>query len=39
MTIQKGSITVSDTKDRLIETEQGITCGCGSPKLKNGLPH
>ena len=31
-----GSIymTVSDTKDNLIETKDGITCGCGNPKLK-----
>ena len=33
MTIEKGDMTVSDTKDNLIETKDGITCGCGNPKL------
>ena len=26
-------MTVSDTKDNLIETKDGITCGCGNPSL------
>lgn len=34
MTIEKGDMTVSDTKDNLIETKDGITCGCENPSLK-----
>lgn len=34
MTIEKGDMTVSDTKDNLIETKDGITCGCGNPRLR-----
>ena len=34
MTIEKGDMKVSDTNDNLIETKDGITCGCGNPKLK-----
>ena len=34
MTIEKGDMTVSDTKDNLIETKDGITCGCENPNLK-----
>ena len=34
MTIEKGDMTVSDTKDNLIETKDGITCGCENPILK-----
>ena len=33
MTIQKDGMTVTDKKDSLVETENGITCGCGNPKL------
>ena len=33
MTIEKGNMTLSDTKDNLIETKDGITCGCGNPSL------
>ena len=33
MTIEKCDMTVSDTKDNLIETKDGITCGCGNPSL------
>lgn len=33
MEIKKGRMTVTDTKDNLIETENGITCGCGNPSL------
>ena len=33
MTIEKEDMTVSDTKDNLIETKDGITCGCGNPSL------
>lgn len=33
MQIKKGKMTVTDTCDRLIETEQGITCGCGNVNL------
>lgn len=34
MKIQKDSMTVSDTMDKLIETKEGITCGCENPSLK-----
>ena len=34
MKIVKGRMIVCDTEDNLIETEQGITCGCGNPSLK-----
>ena len=34
MTIEKCDMTVSDTKDNLIETKDGITCGCENPILK-----
>jgi len=27
-------MTVCDTMDKLIETEDGVTCGCGNPSLK-----
>lgn len=32
--IEKDNMTVEDTKDNLIETEEGITCGCGTPDLQ-----
>ena len=28
LTIEKGDMTVLDTKDNLIESKDGITCGC-----------
>ena len=34
MRIEKGDMTVSDTKDNLVETKDGITCGCGNPRLR-----
>ena len=34
MTIEKCDMIVSDTKDNLIETKDGITCGCENPSLK-----
>ena len=34
MTIEKCDMTVSDTKDNLIETKDVITCGCENPSLK-----
>ena len=34
MTIEKCDMTVSDTKDNLIETKDRITCGCENPSLK-----
>ena len=34
MKIEKENMTVEDTMDRLIETKDGITCGCGKPRLK-----
>lgn len=33
MTIEKGDMTVSDTNNNLIETKDGITCGCVNPSL------
>ena len=33
MIIEKGDMTVSDTNNNLIETKDGITCGCGNPSL------
>ena len=34
MIIKKGDMTVSDTNDNLIETKDGVTCGCDNPKLR-----
>ena len=34
MIIKKDRMTVKDTMDKLVETEQGITCGCENPKFK-----
>jgi len=34
MKIVKERMTVEDTMNRLIETKDGITCGCGNPSLK-----
>ena len=34
MTIEKGDMKVSDINNNLIETKDGITCGCGNPRLK-----
>ena len=34
LTIEKEDMKVSDTNNNLIETKDGITCGCGNPKLK-----
>ena len=34
MEIKKDRMTVTDTKDNLIETEEGITCGCGNQSLR-----
>lgn len=34
MKIEKENMTVEDTMDRLIETKDGITCGCKNPSLK-----
>ena len=33
MIIEKENMKVSDTKDNLIETKDGITCGCCNPSL------
>ena len=33
MQIKKDKMTVTDTFNRLVDTERGITCGCMSPKL------
>ena len=33
LTIEKEDIKVSDTNDNLIETKDGITCGCSNPSL------
>lgn len=34
MKIEKENMTVEDSRDNLIETEKGITCGCGNPNLR-----
>lgn len=34
MEIKKDRMTIKDTKDNLIETKDGITCGCGNPSLR-----
>lgn len=34
MIIEKERMTVEDTMDNLIETEDGIRCGCKNPMLK-----
>ena len=34
MKIKKGRITVEDIMDKLVDSEQGITCGCDNPSLK-----
>ena len=34
MKIEKGNMIIEDTMDRLVETKDGITCGCGNPNLK-----
>ena len=33
LTIEKGDMKVSDINNNLIETKDGITCGCGNPSL------
>lgn len=34
MRIEKGRMVVEDTMDKLVETEDGILCGCKNPMLK-----
>ena len=34
MKIEKGNMTIEDTMDILVETKDGITCGCEKPRLK-----
>lgn len=34
MRIEKGRAVIEDTMDNLIETKDGITCGCRIPSLK-----
>ena len=34
MKIEKGRIVVEDTMDKLVEKEEGITCGCENPQLR-----
>lgn len=34
MIIKKDRMTVEDTMDKLIEKEEGITCGCENPNLR-----
>ncbi len=34
MKIEKENMTFEDTMDMLIETKDGITCGCKNPSLK-----
>lgn len=33
MRIEKGNMIITDNNDNLIETKQGITCGCKNPSL------
>ena len=33
MRIEQEGMIVEDTMDRLVETEEEITCGCGDPEL------
>lgn len=33
MKIEKEGMTIEDSMDKLIETEDGITCGCENPIL------
>ena len=34
LTIEKEDMKVSDTNNNLIETKDGITCGCKNPQLR-----
>ena len=34
MKVEKVRMIVEDTMDKLVELEQGITCGCDNPRLK-----
>lgn len=34
MEIKKGSLTIRDTMNKLVENKDGFTCGCRNPKLK-----
>ena len=33
MRIEKGRMVVEDTMDKLVEKEEGITCGCENPQI------
>lgn len=37
MTIEKNGIKVTDTKDRLLETSEGIICGCSNSDLRMNM--
>ena len=34
MRIEKGRMVVEDTMDKLVEKEEGITCGCEVPQIR-----
>ena len=34
MRIEKGRMTIEDSMDKLVETKEGITCGCENPIFK-----
>lgn len=34
MKIERGRMTVEDTMDKLVERDNGITCGCDKPILR-----
>ena len=34
MIIRKGSVTIKDKMDKLVETEHGVKCGCENPSLQ-----
>lgn len=34
MKIEKNGMIVEDTMDKIIETQDGITCGCKNPQLR-----
>lgn len=37
MKIEKGRMTVEDIMDKLVETKEGITCGCEKPQLRKTM--
>lgn len=37
MQIKKDGMTITDSLNRLVEVESGVTCGCGNAKLTRGM--